>query len=64
MHSTSGRVESSFGRFWKAVFTGTDFGSWEWEGVLVPGVEGGVKAGLMKVPGGGEDGRLLSLSRS
>ncbi len=37
-----------------------DLGSFSERGVAVPGVEGGVKAGLMRVSGGGEAG-LLSL---
>ena len=64
MHSTAGRVSSSFGGFCKLVLTGTDLGSCACDGVLDPEVKGGVKAGLRRLDGGGEDGRLLSLLRS
>ncbi len=59
-HSTFGNLSSSFGGLWEEVSTGMDLGSFSERGVAVPGVEGGVKAGLMRVSGGGEAG-LLSL---
>ena len=62
MHSTRGSFSSSFGGFWNEVSTGTDLGSFSVAGVPVPGVDGGVKAGLMSAPGNGEAGLLSSMS--
>lgn len=45
------------------VSTGTDLGSFR-EGVSEPGVEGGVKAGLRSVGGGGNSGPSWLRSKS
>lgn len=50
--STCGRAWSSFGGFCELVSTGMHRGSRREAGVAVPGVEGGVKAGLMMEFGG------------
>ena len=60
MHSTSGSFSRSLGGRWDEVSTGMHLGSFWSKGVSEPGVDGGVKAGLSNVPGGGEPG-LLSL---
>lgn len=59
MHSTFGSRSSNLGGLCREVSTGTDFGSLSRAGVPVPGVEGGVKAGLMRVPGSGDAGLSL-----
>ena len=61
---TSGRRSRSFGGFCNVVSTGIDFGSLCSPGVSVPGVEGGVKAGLRSVAGGGDSDLPLLRSKS
>ena len=62
MQSTCGNFSSDLGGFCDEVSTGTDLGSFSKAGVADPGVDGGVKAGLTRVPGSGELDLLPSRS--
>lgn len=64
MQLISGRVERSRGAGCVDASMGIERGSLWVEGVLVPGVEGGVKAGLSRVGGGSWLLVLLVRSRS